>query len=83
MLALAVLDLFSLCVAIAGPAGYGPLLTFGVLGLGCGAALGVYFSAKTKPPTAWSPYYGFIYGLAGMAITTFIIYFLLIKCFCG
>ena len=61
VLALIVIDLFGVCLGIAAPAGYGPpLFSVGLLGLGLGVALGSYFSAKTKPPTAWSPYYGLI-----------------------
>jgi hydrogenase/urease accessory protein HupE len=67
------LDFFGECVMLASRIGYGLVVaTLGLLGFGCGVALGIHFSAKA---TAWS--YRLIFGLIGMAIPTVIIYFIL------
>ena len=72
--ALIVLDSFGVFLSRAGSAGYGTAaLCLGLLGLAGGVVLGIYFSAKTVPPTARSRYYWLIGGLTGMAIATFII----------
>ncbi len=83
VLGLIVIDSFGVCFGTAEPAGYGPfVIALSLLGFGSGAALGAYFSAGTKPPTAWSPYYSLIYGLIGIAIMEFIMQFCLQRLLC-
>ena len=72
LLAIPLLDAFGVCMSSAGR--YSPLvLTLGLAGFACGAALGAYLSAKTKPPTWWSSCHWAIYGLVGMFLPTIII----------
>lgn len=72
---LVVLDAFGISLALAAPAGYGPLvMALGVVGFAGGVALGIYLSAKVVPPTAWSSYYWLIGGLIGIALPTAIIH---------
>ncbi len=50
---LVVLDSFGLCLSVAAPTGYGPLvMVLGVVGFGCGVALGIYFRQRSyrRPP---------------------------------
>jgi hypothetical protein len=79
ILAIILLDSFGMCLGIAGPTGYGPLmLILALIGFVCGVALGIYYSKKITSPTICSPYYWLLGGLTGIAIPTFIIHLILV-----
>lgn len=66
-----VLDCFGVAMSSSGP--YTPVVfLLGLIGFGGGAALGGYCSAKTRPPTRWSPDYWLIFALIGISIPSFI-----------
>ena len=78
LLAIPLLDTFGMLMSLAGP--YWPVvLTLGLGGFACGAALGAYLSAKTQPPTWWSSCHWAIYGLVGMFLPTIIILAILLR----
>ena len=75
LLALPLLDMFGMLISMAGPDGP-VLLRIGLAGFTVGAALGVYVSVKIKHQPWWAACRWAIYGLIGMCLPIFIIFYI-------
>jgi hypothetical protein len=73
LIALPLLDILGMLMSRAGP--YSPvMLTLGLGGFACGAALGAYVSVTVIHRPWWSSCRWAIYGLIGMCLPTFILF---------